>query len=83
VGEAARDRGGEELVVAGRRLDADGSFTQRFGAISYAGQDGAAPWYASGIDVPRPGCWRLRVRTAGLSVSVIVRAVAGRHRAPR
>jgi hypothetical protein len=74
IGRAQRNRGGDELVVRGTRLDARGRFTQRFGAIGYAGQDGA-PSFASTIDVPKAGCWRLDASTAKLRSSVVVRAI--------
>ena len=60
--------------MQGTRLDAPGSFTHRFGAISYGGQR-RAPSFASIIDVPKAGCWRLDVSTAKLSASVVVRAL--------
>jgi hypothetical protein len=74
VGRAQKGRGGRELMVTGTRLDARGSFAQRFGAISYGGQ-GRAPSFASIIDVPNAGCWRLDVSTAELRASVVVRAI--------
>ena len=74
VGRAQRGQGGRELVVKGTRLDAHGTFTQRFGAISYGGQR-RAPSFASIIDVPKAGCWRLDVATAQLRASVVVRAI--------
>jgi hypothetical protein len=74
VGRAQKDRGRRALTVKGTRLDAHGSFTQRFGAISYDGQAGA-PSFASIIDVPKAGCWRLDVSTAKLRASVVVRAI--------
>jgi hypothetical protein len=74
VGRAERGRGGRDLVVKGTRLDGRGSFTRRFGAISYAGQRGA-PSFASIVDVPSAGCWRLEVSTAQLRASVVVRAL--------
>ena len=74
VGRAQRGQGGHELVVKGTRLDAHGSFTQRFGAISYAGQR-RPPSFASIIDVPKAGCWRLDVATAQLRAGVVVRAI--------
>ena len=76
TGPAARDRGGALLVVSGRRLDGPGSFRQEFSAIGYEGQDGA-PSYASIVDVPKPGCWRLTLATTGLRAEVVVRAVSG------
>jgi hypothetical protein len=80
VGRAQKGRGGRELTVRGTRLDAHGSFTQRFGAISYGGQ-ARAPSFASIVDVPNAGCWRLDVSTAELRASVVVRAI--RAPAPR
>ena len=74
VRRAQRGQGGRELVVRGTRLDARGTFTQRFGAISYGGQR-RAPSFASIIDVPKAGCWRLDVSTAKLRASVVVRAI--------
>jgi hypothetical protein len=76
VSRSARDSGGSELVVEGRRLDGAGTFRQSFAAISYAGQAGA-PSYASIVEVPEPGCWRLEVSTAELRASVVLRAVPG------
>ena len=76
VGDAARSRGGDTLVVRGRRVGSRGRFRQSFGAIGYEGQDGA-PSFASIIDVPRPGCWRLSLRTGELRGRVTVRAVDG------
>ena len=55
---AARDRGGGQLTVEGRNMDAPGTFRDTFAAISYEGQEGA-PSFASIIDLPSPGCWRL------------------------
>jgi hypothetical protein len=73
---SAKDRGGSELVVAGDRLDGGGAIRQKFAAIGYAGQHGA-PSFASIIDIPRPGCWRLRLTTGDLSASIDFRAVHG------
>jgi hypothetical protein len=74
VGPKHRNRGSARLTVRGTRLDARGRFTQRFGAIGYEGQAGA-PSYASIIDVPSAGCWRLDVSTRKLHASVVVRAL--------
>lgn len=76
TGRYARGRAATQLVVRGRRVDQPGTFTQQFGAISYAGQRGA-PSYASIIDVPAPGCWRLRLETGTLRATVGLLAVAG------
>jgi hypothetical protein len=74
LGEPAKTRAGGELIVRGQRLDGRGTFTQRFGAIGYDGQDGA-PSYASIIDVPKPGCWRLQLTTGQVRSTVVFRAV--------
>ena len=74
LGEPAKARAGGHLVVRGRRLDGRGSFTQRFAAVSYDGQNGA-PSYASIVDVPRAGCWRLQLTTGQVRSSVVFRAV--------
>jgi hypothetical protein len=71
---SAKGRGGPQLLVRGRRLDGPGRFRQEFGAISYEGQRGA-PSYASIVNVPRPGCWRLQLSTGDLRASVVFRAV--------
>jgi hypothetical protein len=76
LAEAAKGRGGETLVVEGRRLDGDGAFRQEFAAIGYAGQEGA-PSYASIIDVPEQGCWRLQLSTGELRAQVDLLAVEG------
>jgi hypothetical protein len=69
-----RNRGGDQFVVRGRRLDGPGTLRQTFTAIGYEGQNGA-PSYASIIDVPRTGCWRLDLSTGTLRGSIVVRAV--------
>jgi hypothetical protein len=74
LGRSAKGQGGARLVVRGRRLDQPGSFRQEFAAISYSGQQGA-PSYASIIDVPEPGCWRLQLSTGSLRASVVFQAV--------
>jgi hypothetical protein len=69
-----RNRGDWEVVVTGRRLDAAGSFTQRFAAIFYDDQDGA-PSYASIVDIPAAGCWKLTLTSGDLRGSVTLRAL--------
>jgi hypothetical protein len=76
VARSARGRGGGTLVVKGQRLDGNRTFRQEFAAISYAGQNGA-PSYASIIDVPEPGCWRLFLSTGRLRAQVDLLAVEG------
>jgi hypothetical protein len=63
-------------VVEGRRLDGPGRFEDSFAAIGYAGARGA-PSFASTIDVPEPGCWRLNVSTRSLRAYVDFQAVDG------
>jgi hypothetical protein len=65
-----------ELRVAGRRLDGPGRFHDSFTGIGYEGS-GGAPAYASIIDVPKQGCWRLTLTTGKLTASVDVLAVRG------
>jgi hypothetical protein len=74
---SAKRQGGSELVVEGDPLDGGRGFEQKFAAIGYAGQNGA-PSYASIIDIPRPGCWRLTLETGDLRASVDFRAVRGK-----
>lgn len=74
---SVKDRAGSELTVRGSRLDGPGAFRETFAAIGYEGARGA-PSYASVIDVPKPGCWRLTLTTRDLSATVDVRAVAAR-----
>jgi hypothetical protein len=71
---SAKDRGGRELVIRGRRLDGRGRFRDSFAAIGYEGQRGA-PSYASIVEVPAPGCWRLTLTTGELRATVDLRAV--------
>jgi hypothetical protein len=66
---AAQGRGGAELVVEGRNLTGKGTFRDTFAAISYEGQEGA-PSYASIIDLPTPGCWRLTLTAGDLRAHV-------------
>lgn len=76
VAPSVRGHGGGELVVEGRRLDGRGRFEDRFAAIGYAGQKGA-PSYASIVDVPTPGCWRLTLTTGTLRAEVDLRVEDG------
>jgi hypothetical protein len=71
---SARDRGGEKLVVRGRNLDSGETIRDTFYAISYSGQNGA-PSFATHLDVPTPGCWRLTLTTGDLKAVVDFRAV--------
>jgi hypothetical protein len=71
---SARNRGGEKLVITGRNLDTGEKVRDSFHAIGYSGQNGA-PSYATGLDVPTPGCWRLTLTTGDLKAVVDFRAV--------
>ncbi len=65
-----RRNGGPSLGLTGTRLDAEGSFRQDFPmALSPKGV------YPSIVDVPAPGCWLFRLRTAGLAGAIVIRAV--------
>jgi hypothetical protein len=57
-------------------MDGPGSFSDTFAGIGYEGSDGA-PSYASIIDVPKPGCWRLTLTTGKVKATVDLRAVHG------
>jgi hypothetical protein len=76
LGKPAKTQAEGDLVVRGRRLDGRGTFRQEFGQIGYEGQNGA-PSFASIIDVPKAGCWRLQLTTGRVRVSVVFRAVRG------
>src|SRR3954469_23984613 len=74
VDPSAKARAGTELRVDGRRMDGPGRFHDSVGGVGYEGS-GGAPSYASIIDVPKPGCWRLTLSTGSVRGSVDVRAV--------
>ena len=78
----ARGKGGRNLMIRGHQIGSSGSFRAGpFSAIGDAGQRGA-PSYASTIDVPQPGCWRLSLRTGRLAAQFDLWAVR-RARPPR
>jgi len=67
------DKGGPSLELVGTRLDAVGTFRQRFSeALSPKGV------YPSIVDIPAAGCWLLRLRTSRLAGVLVVRAVDAR-----
>lgn len=68
--------GGGQGLIRGTRLDAPGSFEESFARIHYA-NDRGAPSFASIPDVPRRGCWRLRISMGDLRASVVMLAVNG------
>jgi hypothetical protein len=69
IGWFSRKWGGTWLDVAGRRIDGDGSFRQRFRAAWQAA------WYPSGLKVPQAGCWQLTLRTKGWVRQIVVEAI--------
>ena len=72
---SARNGGDGKLVVEGENRTGPGRFRDEFSEISYSGQNGA-PSFASILDVPRPGCWRLWLTSGELRAFVDIRAVA-------
>lgn len=74
TGPSVAGGGGRQGLVRGTRLDAAGSFKQAFAAIYYANQRGA-PSFASIVDVPDRGCWRLQLSMGRLRASVTMLAV--------
>lgn len=71
---AKRDLGAATLVIKGQRLDGPGTSSQRFTAIGYSGQNGA-PSYASIVDLPTSGCWRLSLAAGGLHATTTLQAL--------
>lgn len=68
---------GAPLELTGIRLDGKGLFRQEFWQ---AGDPSSRPpgyraVFPAIIDVPRPGCWLLRLRTARLAGVLVVRAI--------
>ncbi len=62
-----RRRYGPTLTLRASRLDAPGTFTQRF---KHGGGQ-----FPSIVDVPEPGCWRLSLRTGKVRATFVVQAV--------
>jgi hypothetical protein len=58
------------------RIFTGGMAPAGFAGIGYEGS-GGAPSYASIIDVPKPGCWRLTLTTGKVTATVDLRAVRG------
>lgn len=76
VAPSVANSGGRQGIVRGTRLDSPGSFRQTFARIYYANQRGA-PSFASIVDVPESGCWKLQLSMGGrLRAIVTVLAVA-------
>ncbi len=72
--KAKRDLGAGKLVIKGKRLDGPGTSWQQFTAIGYSGQNGA-PSYASIVDLPVAGCWRLSLTAGGLHATTTLEAL--------
>jgi hypothetical protein len=66
--------GTSRLVLRGTQLNGGAKFSQDFGAISYSGQQG--PAYASIVDIPERGCWRVELSAGTLRASVVFLAVS-------
>ena len=61
-------RGAGQLLLSGRRLDAPGSFAQRFVGAG-------TRQFPSIVKIPTAGCWRLSVRTGKVRATFVVQAV--------
>jgi hypothetical protein len=67
---SVRRNWGSSLELVGTRLDGVGTFQQEFPmALSPVG------FFPSTVDVPAPGCWLFRLRTARLAGVLVVRVV--------
>lgn len=75
VGPAKRAAEGSMLVVRGERLDAPGKTWQQFVPISYEGQKGS-PSFASIVNLPQEGCWRVHLSAGRARTSVVFQAVS-------
>jgi len=73
--KAKRATDAQMLTVKARRLDGPGKTWQRFTAISYSGQN-RAPSYASVINLPTPGCWRVEATAGSLHGTTTFRALS-------
>jgi hypothetical protein len=73
--KAKRATDAQMLTVKARRLDGTGKTWQRFTAISYSGQN-RAPSYASVINLPTPGCWRVEATAGSLHGTTTFRALS-------
>jgi hypothetical protein len=71
---SVRGKGDTELVIEARNLDGPGTWRETFAAIGYEGQEGA-PSYASIVDLPSPGCWRLTLTSGDLKATIDLPAV--------
>jgi hypothetical protein len=72
---SVRNGGDGKLVIRGENLTGPGRIRDEFSEISYSGQDGA-PSFASILDLPRSGCWRLRLTTGELRSFVDIEAIS-------
>ncbi len=66
--------GAGQVVIKGERMDAPGKTWQQFVEISYSGQN-RAPSYASVINLPSAGCWRLELTAGPLHAATVFNAI--------
>lgn len=66
---------GRTLELTGTRLDGAGHFRQHFPSAPVHDGPKDQMVYPSIVDVPAPGCWLFRLRTARLAGVLVVRAV--------
>ena len=71
---AAWQRAGADISIRGRRIGGHGRYSRTFPAVG-SGTADDAPAYATIINLPRPGCWRLTATTGSLDGWVDIRAV--------
>ena len=67
--------GAGRVVIKGQRLDAPGKTWQQFVEISYTGQN-RVPSYASNINLPSAGCWRLELTAGPLHATTVFNAIS-------
>jgi hypothetical protein len=69
-----RNRGeAATIVVRGTQVGGTDSFVQRFNAVAAPDPEGSL--YASIVDVPHAGCWRLDVSSGRVKGSLVVQVV--------
>ena len=67
--------GAGRVVIKGQRLDVPGKTWQQFVEISYTGQH-RVPSYASNINLPSAGCWRLELTAGPLHATTVFNAIS-------
>jgi hypothetical protein len=67
---------GRSIVVRGRQLDGARTFRQAFAAVTDASPQPAKGFeYASIVNLPSGGCWRLTVTSGGARGTLVARGV--------